>query len=242
MKTLVLLLCSILVVLGGPPIKGPAWYRQAGSSGGGSEPRTWILNETFETNPGYDNTWSEVIGGDGVVNEDYTTALAGSQSLLISCPSSDQARLTNYFTATHSDVHCYFQVRFNTFPGTGQVWWRLQDTTPATVLSLELTASQQIRIRAGTGTAATVSAISTGTTYHFWVRYTKGTGANAFGSAGFSTDGTKPTSGNQFTSVSNGSSATDAKLVLLATTGNVTHEFIFDNVRIDDSSIGNNGE
>jgi hypothetical protein len=82
--------------------------------------------------------------------------------------------------------------------------------------------------------------MSTGTTYHVWVHYVKGSGSNAQSSVGFSTDGTRPTSGNKFTSYSNGTETADADNVRFMEEGGSNARAIIDKVRVDDATIGDN--
>lgn len=201
---------------------------------------TYLVQQDFE-GAGYDNgeTWTEA--GSGTADEDYATApapLDGSQSLRISVSSQGK----NTFVALPADqgtIEVYLKAHFVSLPAAGKVFCRLRNSANATVASLEIAASSRITIRGGTA-ATTTDSVTTGTTYHFWLRYVKGTGANAVVTGAFSTDGTRPLSGNKFIQLTNGTVTTDANNLMIGPENNSTWEAIFDKIRADDDTIGDN--
>ena len=83
--------------------------------------------------------------------------------------------------------------------------------------------------------------MSTGTTYHVWVKYVKGSGSNAVVEVGFSTDGTRPTSGGTFATQTSGGTATvDTDRIMFGQSSSNTVGAYFDKVRVDDAVIGDN--
>jgi hypothetical protein len=53
-----------------------------------------------------------------------------------------------------------------------------------------------------------------GNVYHVWIKYQKGSGSNTAMSVAWSADGTRPTSGNNFASVADGTNATTPSKIL----------------------------
>ena len=96
-----------------------------------------------------------------------------------------------------------------------------------------------LRVNVGANSLSTVSTISASTTNHVWIHYVAGSGANAVGSVAFSTDGTKPTSGNNYTEITTGTSTLSANNIRLTSAAANGGVFIMDHVLVDDASIGN---
>ena len=92
--------------------------------------------------------------------------------------------------------------------------------------------------------ATTVTTVSTGTLYHVWIKYLKvQTSGDAFASIAFSEDGVRPTGGNSYAATADGTSTTDAaRLYLKASYTSATQgaDVIFDHIRVDDATIGDN--
>jgi hypothetical protein len=95
------------------------------------------------------------------------------------------------------------------------------------------------RLQCLSGSTTTVGTVSAGTTYHVWCHYKKGSGANAVIDIAFSTDGLRPTSGNNFAQKTNGTSTSQVDRLIVGPTLN-TQTHIFDKVRVDDAQIGDN--
>ena len=207
-------------------------YRFAAAGG-----PSYLFEENFE-GTGYENTWTE--SGTGTKDEDYATGpLEGSQSLRLVFASHNGL---TYATLPSSEgtLEWYFMVNFATLPASGKVFARLRDASSNSLLRLEVSTGNILRIRHGTGTVATVDTITTGTTYHIWLRYVKGTGSNGQGSVAFSTDGVRPTSGNSYAALTNGSLTADANQVLFGTENTSAWEGLFDRVIADTGTIGDN--
>jgi len=217
------LACAITIVVGQPAaVAGPSY----------------LLTENFEGSE-YDNSWTEA--GTGTIDGDYTgTVLQGSQSLRIAA-SAQSAYLTHTLGASHDIVEVYFLYRPTTLPGSTRTVITLQTSADVTVLQAmqRSTGSWTVRPTSGASGANSVTAMSTGTTYHVWCRYEKGTGANAVGTVGYSTDGTRPTSGNSFVSVTTGDATGQVNKIRIATSSSETWEFVLDRLLMDDATIGN---
>lgn len=94
-------------------------------------------------------------------------------------------------------------------------------------------------IAEGGGLSATVSTLSINTTYYLWFHYKKGTGSDAICDVSFSTNGIRPTSGNSFTSSTNGTGTVAAGQFYFIYNNNNTAEFV-DRVIVNNSQIPDN--
>jgi hypothetical protein len=208
--------------------------------GGGGGGATYLINQGFE-GTGYDNseTWTEAAG---TPNEDDTTSpspIVGSQSLRLDGTSVTQRTDSPSYTAT-ADVWVYLRLNPATLPSSGNNDFLAIRNGTTQLLSAQINASGVLRVNVGANSSPTVSTMSAGTSYHVWIHYVAGTGANAVGSVAFSTDGVKPTAGNAFTSMNTGTStlsANNVRLTAVAANGGV---FVMDRVLVDDASIGDN--
>lgn len=200
---------------------------------------SYLFEESFN-NSGYDNTWTEA--GTGTIDEDYSTSglgLEGAECLRLAA-SAQTPRVTSENWTAQADLWFYIQLRPASLPSATMMLLTIQATTTE-CLRIRLDPAGTLKVRAGGGTEnTTVGAMSAGTTYHIWCRYTKGTGSNAFGSVAFSTDGVRPTSGNQYRETTNGTATSDSNNVRFGVTSSGTFDLIYDKVRVSDSTIGDN--
>jgi hypothetical protein len=197
---------------------------------------TYLVQQDFE-GAGYDNgeTWTEA--GTGTINEDYTTSpLVGSQSLRLAY-TSQSGTTTVALPADQASLDVYFRVNFAAVPASGKVFLRLRDAGGTTICRVEVATSNRITIRHGTGAATTTNGVSSATTYSFFLTFTKGSGANGIANIGYSTDDTRPTSGNTYVSVSNGTSTADVRDIMFGPENTSTWEAQVDKVRADNATI-----
>lgn len=199
----------------------------------------YLLNENFEAAPGYDNVgWTET----GTVNEDSTTSpLVGAQSLRLGGGSSIAWTQSPSWTA-QSTVYTYFRFRTSGNPAATRRFFFIRDVSATDVCLIALNSDGTILVRAGTsGGNNTVGTLTAATDYHFWVKYIKGTGANATVECGFSTDGIKPSSGNNFQTHTTGNATTDSTHLGLGITTAVSLPTLdYDKIRVSASLIGDN--
>lgn len=200
---------------------------------------SYLFEENFE-GTGYENTWTEA--GTGTIDEDYSTSglgLEGSQCFRLAA-SAQTPRSTSENWTAQADMWFYMMFRPVSLPSATMLLLTIQATTTE-CLRIRLDPAGTLKVRAGGGTEnTTFGAMSAGTTYHIWCRYTKGSGSNAFGSVAFSTDGVRPTSGNQYRETTNGTATSDANNVRFGVTSSGTFDLIYDKVRVSDSTIGDN--
>lgn len=200
---------------------------------------TWIASEDWE-GVGKPSGWStNTISGDhGAVFFDYSVSpLWSSQSLQLT--NGGFTYNENWHTA-QTNVYYYFMWRPEVTTD-GAVINYVTDNAANPLMYVYLVPSSR-RVRVGLGAATTTNetatAITDGSTYHFWVHYQKGTGADAIYEVHWSTTPTKPADG----------SATHAKVTNGTATGNATGIWFYseyagtdwriDKVRADDVLIG----
>jgi hypothetical protein len=83
-------------------------------------------------------------------------------------------------------------------------------------------------------------ALSFGTNYHLFGRYSLGTGANSIVEIAYSTDGTKPTSGTKYATATNLSYTSQAGRIWLGFNNTGNYDVIFDKVLVAATPIGSN--
>lgn len=162
----------------------------------------------------------------GSPNWDYTTVvLQGTESVLCSSGASSYKTFTGNTT-----VHAYCKFRIPTsLPGSTSTFLAIRDSGGSALALMRVNATGNLGVFANGSDSAsfTVDAISANTDYHAWLTFTSaGTCSIAF-----STDGTKPTSGNAYTSKTGGS-GTAARLQINAVA-------IYDRILASTTSIGN---
>lgn len=201
------------------------FFNQTGAAGGGA---TYLVEEDCE-GTGTPASWTD---SGTTIDWDFTgTVLAGAQSVQLS---SQNARILSPTFAAQANLRGYFLYRADTllaasvticaFIGPG--------------VSAEVRTDGTLRIGGSVNSPTTVATMVADTTYHVWVQYIKGTGANAVYSVAFSTTGTKPTSGDNFTSATTGTETTDCTALRLHCESSLTATVIFDKIRADDADIG----
>jgi hypothetical protein len=205
-------------------------YRFAG--GGGGSP-TYLINQNFE-GTGYDNgeSWTE----GGTWDEDYTTTvLTGSQSLFQDGLGGGSNTSPDFAPSSHFTL--YLQFRLNTAVNNSELLV-VRSGANADLANLVYRAGGTLRSSCGGVNFETSDAISTGQKIHVWIEFTKGTGANGLGSIGWSTDGTRPASGNKFAQTTSGDATADAVRIRLE--ANIGQAIIIDRIMLTASTIGDN--
>lgn len=201
------------------------------TSAGGA---TYLLSESFDGSE-YDLVWSE---SQGTPNGDYVTSPAPldgtGHSLRLTDSGTDPRADSPTYTA-NAVVEEYFLLHILALPsGTDSVAIIRGSTTSLVTLQISATGTCRVVIPGG-NSASTSGTMGVGTTYEIWLRYAAGTGANGFGSVGFSSDGTRPTGGANFTSKADGTATANADNTRLTAASGM--DVIIDKLRIDDTTI-----
>ena len=194
--------------------------------------QTYLLSEGFE-GAGYENGgWTAFSASD----PDYASApLVGAQSLRCSGVSSFIQRP---FVRT-ADFYAYFQVRYSAFAPFKFVvdWLDAGSSSIARVVTDD--SPNRLQIVHGGVSASGTTVITAGVTYHVWVEWTRGTGADGTMKLFVSTDGVKPGSPEASITTGTGNSAL-AKFDIGPFDGAGTTDVVYDNVLLDDVVIGSN--
>jgi len=181
--------------------------------------------------------WTDSAAG-GTVNWDYTTTiLEGSQSLYVD---EDTADVFTISPSVSGLVSGYALIRFPSWGNiTDQFLLSLTDSGAVSRCAARIDISGtaavlEARLNATNGTA-TVGTLATGTTYHLWVDYND---AADTCTVAFSTDGTKPSSGDNVSVATYVSTYALTYLRLPSQHTNIS--YIADHIRGDDAAIGSN--
>lgn len=199
-----------------------------------------LVNQNFE-GTGYDNgeTWTGSATGSSIVDPDYSAVVLNDfQSLRLKWATNGVETVTDI--TAQDEVYAYFRLRPITID-TSFNFVIFSFNQGATIRGhLSVNTDKTLRVSLNT-VASTVGAVATNTTYHVWLHYKKGSGANAIMDVGFSTDGTRPTSGNNFAQITNGSNTQQiSRIVCGRNAGVPIQEYIYDKVLVSSSVIGDN--
>lgn len=200
-------------------------------------PPSYLLQENFEAAPGYDTAWSEITVT-GTLNEDMSTAglsLQGSQCLRVEMAAQSGRAECTPFTSS-GEVWLYFLFRPEV--AASSTIMTIQD---ASVLNLRMrfTSTGALQL-VGVGSLTAPAPLPLNQTYHVWMHYKKGTGADAVGSLAWSTDGIRPDSGANFLGGTTGTFTNNADRLAVAQVTSFTGTWNIDKIRVSSSEIGNN--
>lgn len=193
--------------------------------------QSYLVEENCE-GTGTPSGWTDAAAG-GTIDWDDATAYQGSQSLKFTYASSLQT--TTYdLLADYSELYCYCTFQIASASGTTRTFFNLLDSgSTARLYCARYATTALLYLVCGANNASSVTALSTGATWHhLWVHYI----ASGTSSAAFSTDGVRPTTGDNFTSVTNPSSASIRYLRL----SNQVINMRFDRILANTSQIGDN--
>lgn len=169
------------------PFSSPALMAALMRRAAATAPPAYSIEENCE-GTGTPSGWTDADAPDW----DYTTTpLQGSQSLHMTL--SDVTYKD--FTGANS-LDCYALLRIATMPASTQTVFGTRSSNGATaicVMRLANDGSVYCYANGAAGTAA-VTKMTTGTTYHVWIHWENGGTC----SVGFSTDGIRPTTGNNY--------------------------------------------
>ena len=193
--------------------------------------QSYLLAEGFEgtANGGFESTgWTIPPNAISAPNPDYsTTLLSGTESLRCTGVSFIQRPFVN------SDAfYCYFQVRWLALLDSSFVvdWLEAGGGSSSRVV----TSGNNLELSHGSVSVTGTTTLSQNTTYHVWVEWTQGTGANGTMRLFISTTGLKPASPDSeiLTGTGNAISFLDVGPFLAGA------DVLYDRILIDDVPIG----
>jgi len=203
---------------------------------GGRSGTTFLVDEGWE-GVGIPSGWSSTTG---TPNYDYSAVpLSGSESLYLSIAAAAHRCAVDF--TNMDEAWFYFLMRYTngSAPGGARnvATIALNGSTTA-VANFQIAAT----LRFNFGAANTTLVTTVDTTYHVWLHYKKGTGANSVIDIGLSTTGIRPTSGSGYAEVLNGAATSQVGRIMLGTIVTTTNfDFIYDNVRVAATQIGDFG-
>lgn len=172
------------------------------AAGGGTHTGD-LVTETFETNPGYDMGWSG-ISGTGTLDPDYSTtglSLEGSECCHL-VYDNNQRYITLDLGAAVALTQFWgrVRVRITTDAGTDCIFLSVRDTANGGQAGLRVASNEQMVLAMTNAVSgATTDSLAVDTSYYVWFYWKQSSGANdGISRVAFSTDTTRPTSGNQF--------------------------------------------
>ncbi len=201
------------------------------------EVTSYLIKQDFE-GTGFDNseTWVKVGSQQ---DEDYAdNPLVGSQSFYsLNNTTATNETLSPIYTVTASQNHYgYCQIKILAFPTSSN--YRILNISNVLDVAINSTSNLVVRPAVGTG-VATVGKLETNTVYHVWFT---GTFSTDTATVGFSTDGVRPTAGDNFATDTDVSASMigTSRLILGSRQIGANYAVVFDKVRINDSLIGDN--
>jgi hypothetical protein len=214
-----------------------------------SWPSSWTYSGTQGT--ASVNEWNlqlttSVAPASTITNFDSTgLSMQGNFVLKMSDPGGDFPSVTLATNLTaYDEVWAFFRFRTTALApaGSGKGYFELLNGSSggAIVCSINLGAGNTLEITDGSASADTVASISANTTYWLWLHYKISTSDNGIAEIGFSTDGTKPTSGNSFASITTGTDTDQAIAIRMTPPASAGGPAYWDTIRFDNHPIGSN--
>lgn len=193
----------------------------------------YLVAENFEeTGTPTANTWTTVAGSPNYDSAAAGTSPNGGQYLQIPATSGGEVYVSISPVGTTVEIYCQFRFD-NSASSTRISIFGVRDSSGNALATFRLVPSTGvISVYAnGADSSDSVSTMSINTWYHCWLRFQ----ASGTCTAAFSTDGTRPTSGNAFVSKTGGAGTPARGDFRFA--GN---NGFYDRVVISESTIGNN--
>jgi hypothetical protein len=164
---------------------------------------TYITQEDF-TGTGAPTNWTS----GGTPNYDATDADFGSCLACLGATNTaaDQRAKYNPPSSATTATELYVKLKITDLTNTDQpLVVMVNGATALATVHIYSNGKITVKNAGGTESSQTVGTMAVNTVYHLWMRHQKSSGANdAFVSVGFSTDTTRPTSGDNYVSSNNG--------------------------------------
>ena len=196
------------------------------AAGGGA---TYLIDEDFE-GTGKPTDW---VDSTGAGDYDYTTGpLEGAQSLFLDGTGTTTVVFSPTFTA-QSTLWVHFMIKWSAQSAANVTTFGIRETnTLVAYLNFRSTA-ETVRVYNGTTQTATTGWV-VGTTYHVWMKYVKGTGADGITEVYRSTTTTR---GAALVTVTGNATSDLNNLYFQANTAQ-NFDVMVDQVLVDDAEIG----
>lgn len=180
----------------------------------------------------------------GTPDYNVTPALEGSKSLgLFGKTAGDDVRVQSITFTPSGEVEVYIKLKISDMDSLGSANFLVFQSNLAQ-RALVLLTTNKLRVGGvGGSNVDTVGTLTTGTLYHIWARYSAGSGSDGIISVAFSTDGIRPTSGNNFAEINTGANTGTVDRIYLYgdyVSDTASYDLIIDRFLTLFSPIGNN--
>ena len=210
---------------------------------------TYLIEEGFEEvdtggalgsgTDGYDSALA--AAETGTPNNDYATApapLVGSRSLYLDSSAAVAQAVRWDLAAAQSELWMYFKFSDASLPmNSSQPICEMVSSGGVTQGGVYLRTASNFKVVNGTILSTeTTGTVSASTTYHLWVHWKN----DGTGDVGFSTDGVRPTSGNNYQTVTGGDGTSTVTRIYLRASDAALQTMIVDRFLVSTSVIGDN--
>lgn len=192
----------------------------------------------YRTNAnGWDFVYTTSAGPASSATNSPTTGLSleGLNCLQMIDPGADFPTACSPVLTGQSECWLYVEIRFKTStvsPNTAFRNVQFLDASSNVLAGFAITTDGNVVTLNGTqASSSSVGVVAVDTTYFYWFHYAAGSGANGVASVGFNSSASRPTSGNNFVSVSNGDSTANAARIRLSP-GITAGGCYFDKIRV----------
>jgi hypothetical protein len=190
-----------------------------------------VVSELCE-GTGTPSGWTETSGGGTIDWDEASVVGEGSQSLeIVSAGTLDNVH--DDFTGI-STAYVHFMWRYASLTST--TYAASLRATTSLRLGLSVLTNGDLIVEHGSATATTVDLVPADTWVHIWLKYVQGTGTDGVAELAWSLDTTRPTSGDKFISLSNGTATTTVDRLRIGVSANETQTVYYDQMIVDDSA------
>jgi hypothetical protein len=173
----------------------------------------------------------------GTPNWNYTDGhLRGSRSLLLD-PTSDAVGVNSATFTDASEIWGHF--RLTALPSSGETTiCYFRTSADASMMTLAVMSDGKLDVSHGsTGTQSSAGVVAINTTYHVWIRYKAGSGANGLADIYIGTSGTRNSATHL--SITNGDATGSIGILRLQAWPQTTTNFIYDQIYLSTTEITN---
>lgn len=200
---------------------------------------TYLVKEDCD-GTGTPSGWTD----NGTPDWDFTPGLVGTQSLRITGDGATAEYSTAPTFTAIDEVWGYFIIKVVSAPSVTRFIATFRDGTSSRGLFYAtFSSASEFYFTAQAGGGSSVSTVAKGTygnVYHVWIYAKKGSGANGIATIAFSSDGTKPVSGDNYAESTNGTFTQQLDRFRIGSGLAETEEIIVDKMRVNNVNIPSN--
>jgi hypothetical protein len=198
-----------------------------------------LVWQGFECSPfDHGESWVTNQAGNSVDASYSGVALAGTKSLRITGTAAISGMLISPDFGSRTEVYVYFLFRPVSLPSGLKAFFQLADDANGVIVRWNASLQTNGTVQISSSTIdSTVGAMTAGTTYGVWIHY------NSVGpvyTLGFSSTGIRPIAGANFVTASGAQTQNARSMILGYHSGILDYEFLWDNVLVSTTLIGDN--